>query len=521
MAAFLDVLMFVGVCALLLTGYPVAFALGGTALLFAALGWALGVFDLGFLQALPQRLFGTMTNEVLIAIPLFIYMGVMLERSKVAEDLLSTAGRLMGAVPGGLGLAVTAVGALLAASTGVVGATAVTMGLISLPVMLRAGYDARLACGSIAAAATLAQIIPPSTVLVVLGDQLAIAHQNAELAKGNLAPVTVTVADLFAGALLPGLMLAALYMLYQAAVALFRPARAPALGGRDGEMPGLGELLRVLVAPLALILAVLGSILWGLATPTEAASVGAVGATLLAARRIAPRRAWLIDLAAAALIVVLLLAAIFDLRVARQQIGAGDQVAIAAAFVLVAFALAGTAIAFVVAARAQVLRPVLESTLAITTMIFALLIGATIFSLVFRGLGGDATVHGWLSELPGGPAGAVIVVMLAMFLLGFFLDFLEIVFVIVPVVAPVLLRMEGIDPVWLGVMMAMNMQTSFMHPPLGATLFYLRSVAPPEVRTIDLYLGAVPFVIIQLFALVVLWLTPGLATWLPRMLYGN
>jgi TRAP-type mannitol/chloroaromatic compound transport system permease large subunit len=316
-------------------------------------------------------------------------------------------------------------------------------------------------------------------------------------------------------------MLAALYMLYQTGVALFQPARAPALASRTEHAPVVGDLLRVLVAPLALILAVLGSILWGLATPTEAASVGAVGTTLLAGRRIAPASARLVDLGAIALLAALVLTAFFDLRVAREQIGVADRAAIAAAFVLVAIALMGTAAAFVATVRAGVLRPVVESTLSITTMIFALLIGATIFSLVFRGLGGDATVHAWLADLPGGPGGAVIAVMLAMFLLGFFLDFLEIVFVIVPVVAPVLLRMEGIDPVWLGVMMAINMQTSFMHPPLGATLFYLRSVAPPEVKTIDLYLGAVPFVLIQLFALVLLWFLPGLATWLPRMLYGS
>jgi TRAP-type mannitol/chloroaromatic compound transport system permease large subunit len=356
-------------------------------------------------------------------------------------------------------------------------------------------------------------------VLVVLGDQLAIAHQNAELAKGNLAPVTVTVADLFAGALVPGLLLAALYMLYQAAVALSRPGAAPPLP--RVEPPAPAELIRVLVAPLVLILAVLGSILAGLATPTEAASVGAVGATLLAARRIAPGRAWLVDLAAAALLLALLLAALFDLRLGRLQVSPAAQALIALALALVALALAGVAVAFVTAARSGVLRPVLESTLAITTMIFMLLLGATIFSLVFRGLGGDATVHGWLSGLPGGALGAVAAVMLAMFLLGFFLDFLEIVFVVVPIVAPVLLRMEGIDPVWLGVMMAINMQTSFMHPPLGATLFYLRSVAPAQVKTVDLYLGTVPFVGIQLLALVVLWFVPGLATWLPRVLYGG
>jgi tripartite ATP-independent transporter DctM subunit len=466
--AFLDVLMFAAVFGLLLTGYPVAFALGGAAFLFAILGHLVGVFDLGLLQALPQRIYGIMTNEVLIAIPLFVFMGVMLERSKVAEGLLDSAGRLFGRMPGGLGFAVTVVGALLAASTGVVGATTVTMGLISLPVMLKAGYDRRLACGSIAAAATLAQIVPPSTVLVVLGDQLAVAYQQAQLAEGKFSPATVTVGDLFAGALFPGFLLAGLYLLYQGAIAAFAPERSPALSA--GELASgidAGDVMRALVAPLMLIIAVLGSILGGIATPTEAAAVGAVGAMLLAGLRIASgerrnRPAWF----------------------------------------------------------SEVLRPALEATVQITTMIFMILIGATLFSLVFRGLGGDDTIHRALSSLPGGPAGAVFVVMLAMFLLGFFLDFLEIVFVVVPVVAPVLLRMEGIDPVWLGVLMAVNLQTSFLTPPFGPTLFYLRGVAPNTVATMDIYRGIVPFVALQILGLLLLWFFPGLATWLPRILYG-
>jgi len=466
LADFLDLLMFAAVFGALLTGYPVAFALGGTAFLFALIAHFLGVFDLGFLQALPQRIYGIMTNEVLIAIPLFIYMGVMLERSKVAEDLLDTAGRALGRVPGGLGYAVTAIGALLAASTGIVGATAVTMGLISLPVMLKAGYDKRLACGSIAAAATLAQIVPPSTVLVVLGDQLAIAYQQAQLAEGVLAPATVTVGDLFAGALFPGLTLAALYLFYQAAVALIAPERSPPLSARGAFKPvALGEFMRALIAPLALIVAVLGSILGGIATPTEAAAVGAVGATLLAFTRVIAGR------------------------------GAGELI--------------------------PVLRSSLETSVQITSMIFLILIGATLFSLVFRGLGGDETIHGFLSALPGGPFAAVFLVMAAMFALGFFLDFLEIVFVVVPVVAPVLLRMEGIDPVWLGVLMAVNLQTSFLTPPFGPTLFYLRGVAPREVATGDIYRGAAPFVGLQILALLVLWYFPAIATWLPRLLYGS
>jgi tripartite ATP-independent transporter DctM subunit len=464
---YLDLIMFVAVVGLLLTGYPVAFALGGTALLFALLGHAVGVFDVAFLQAMPQRIYGVMTNEVLIAIPLFVFMGVMLERSKVAEDLLEAAGRLFGRVPGGLGYSVTIVGALLAASTGVIGATAVTMGLISLPIMLRAGYDKRFACGSIAAAATLTQIIPPSTVLVVLGDQLAIAYQRAQLADGVLAPETVTVGDLFAGALIPGLMLAGLYLLYQAFVAIVSPERSPPLAAAGTPLKplSLGEGLRAVIAPLVLIVAVLGSILGGIATPTEAASVGAVGAMLLAVQRIV------------------------------RMSGTGE--------------------------FASVLRSALESTVQITTMIFLILIGATLFSLVFWGFGGDETIHRLLSSLPGGTFAAVAVVMLAIFVLGFHLDFLEIVFVVVPIVGPVLLRMEGVDPIWLGIMIAVNLQTSFLTPPVGATLFYLRGVAPREVSTVDIYRGVIPFVLIQLLALLLLWFFPGLATWLPWLLYGS
>ncbi|MCC6947860.1 MAG: TRAP transporter large permease subunit [Bradyrhizobiaceae bacterium] len=454
--------MFVAVIGLLLTGYPVAFALGGTALLFAFLGHLLGAFDFSLMQALPQRIYGVMTNEVLIAIPLFVFMGAMLERSKVAEDLLQALGRMFGRIPGGLGYSVTIVGALLAASTGVIGATAVTMGLIALPVMLRAGYDKRLACGSVAAAATLTQIIPPATVLVVLGDQLANAYQQAQLAEGVLAPETVTVGDLFAGALFPGLMLAGLYLLYQAAVAFVAPERSPPLAALAPL--GLGEAVRALLAPLALIVAVLGSILGGIATPTEAAAVGAVGAMLLAFLRLAGRanRRDLWDVLLAAL---------------------------------------GTAVQ-------------------ITSMIFLILIGATLFSLVFWGFGGNDTVHRLLSSLPGGTFTAVAVVMAAIFVLGFHLEFLEIIFIVVPVAGPVLLRMEGVDPVWLGVMIAVNLQTSFLTPPVGATLFYLRGAAPPEIATGDIYRGAVPFVLLQLSGLLVLWFFPGLATWLPRLLYG-
>jgi tripartite ATP-independent transporter DctM subunit len=456
----LAVAMVLAVCALLLVGYPVAFTLAGVSLGFATLGAALGIMDLALLGALPARIFGIMTNDVLLAIPLFIFMGVMLERSRVAEELLETMGRLFGRLPGGLGISVIIVGVLLAAAKGVVGATTVTMGLIVLPTMLRHGYDKALAAGTVAATATLAQIFPPATVLVLLGDQLSNSYQAAQLAKGNFAPQTVTVADLFAGAICPALVLVLLYLVYVVAVAVVRPKKSPAIAADPSAPLGAAfgaRLLSALVAPFALILAVLGSILAGIATPTEAASVGAVGAILLAVRK---------------------------------------------------------------AGVNGLLLPVMIRTTQITSMIFVILIGATVFSLVFRGLGGDSLVERALTNLPGGVAGAVLAVMVAVFLLGFVMDAFEIIFVVVPIVAPVLLQMPGVDPVWLGIMLAVNLQTSYMHPPLGPTLFYLRGVAPPEVTTRDIYLGIIPFVLIQLAMLLALWFVPGLATSLPHRLYA-
>jgi tripartite ATP-independent transporter DctM subunit len=461
LAEILAILMVVAVCGCLFFGYPVALTLGGVSLAFAALGHLTGVMSFFFIGALPQRVYGVMTNEVLLAIPLFIFMGVMLERSRIAEDLLETMGRLFGSLRGGLGISVAIVGTLLAAAKGVVGATTVTMGLIVLPTMLRYGYDKKLAAGTVAATATLAQIFPPATVLVLLGDQLSTAYQAAQLAQGNFAPSSVTVSDLFAGAIVPGFALVAMYILYLIGMAVFFPKTSPAIPPEPGAPKGFAlarRLIAVLVAPLLLILAVLGSILGGIATPTEAASVGAVGAILLAA--------------------------------IKGTLGAA-------------------------------LGPVVQRTTQVTCMIFVILIGATMFSLVFRGLGGDDMVHRALGHLPGGAAGAILVVMLAMFLLGFVMDAFEIIFVVVPIVAVPLLALHKIDPVWLGIMMAMNLQTSYMHPPLGPTLFFLRGVAPPEITTRDIYIGIIPFVVIQLFALVVLWYVPGLATALPHALYGG
>ena len=449
-------LLVLGVIVVLLAGYPVAFSLAGTALLFGAVGAAFGLFDAAFLAAMPNRLFGVMTNDTLVAVPLFVFMGVMLERSRIAEDLLDTISELLGPLRGGLALAVLLVGMLLAASTGIVGATVVTMGLLSLPSMMKRGYDPAIASGTICAAGTLGQIIPPSIVLVLLGDVLASAYQQAQLAQGIFRPRTVSVGDLFAGALLPGLLLVGLYGAWLVVLAFLRPAVMPAHRGPRG--PGLARrAMRALLPALLLMLAVLGSIVSGFATPTEAAGVGATGALLLAAL--------------------------------RRQLGLAC------------------------------LREVMRRTLRVSSMVFMILVGASLFSLVFRGYGGDDQVRELLGHLPGGTAGAVLVVMLTMFVLGFVLDFIEITFVVVPIVGPVLLTM-GLDPIWLGVMIAINLQTSFLTPPFGFALFYLRGVAPAGVTTRAIYRGALPFVAIQLVALGVLAAWPALATWLPGMLLG-
>ena len=520
LAESLDLLMFLALCALILLGFPVAFTLAGTALIFAGIGWALGVFDPSFFGFFPNRIYGVMTNEVLIAVPLFVFMGVMLERSKVAEELLDAMGQLFGNLRGGLGISVSVVGAQLAASTGIVGATVVTMGLLSLPTMLRRRYDPALACGSICAAGTLGQIIPPSIVLVVLGDQISNAHQEAQRALGNWAPEPVSVGDLFAGALIPGLTLVGLYILYQAITAILRPGTSPAVprGGAYAD-DIVRRLMHALVAPIVLIVAVLGSILAGVATPTEAAGVGAIGATLLAGERLARGRPLPIYGAALGLVGLLVLTSFVDLRITRAAIPLADRVGIGLAALLCLLLAFGLLAALSRAWRDGTLVEVMRATTRITSMVFVIVIGAQLFSLVFRGFGGDDMVHEFLTGLPGGALGAMVVVMLLMFVMGFFLEFIEITFVVVPIVGPVLLLL-GFDPVWLGVMIAMNLQTSFLTPPFGFALFYLRGVAPPEVTTMHIYRGVVPFVAIQLFMLVVLAMFPGLATWLPKAIFG-
>ena len=455
----IPLLMFLVVCLVLMLGFPVAFTLGGVALIFAAAGSLFGGFDLAYLEPLPNRIFGIMNNTTLLAVPLFVLMGVTLEKSKVAENLLNTMARLFGRFPGGLGISVTLVGMLLAASTGIVGATVVTMGLLALPTMIKRGYDPALATGSIAATGTLGQIIPPSIALVLLGDVLSNAYQQAQLNQGIFSVDTVSVGDLFVGALVPGFIMVGLYIVYIISRALLNPACAPAITHDEQYNDSLlNQCAKGLIPPLLLITAVLGSILAGFATPTEAAAVGAVGATLLAAL--------------------------------QKQLNRKN------------------------------LWEIMLSTTKVTCMVFGILIGASIFSLVFRGYNGEEMIHEFFSSMPGGVFSAMLLVMVVIFLLGFILDFIEITFVVVPIVGPVLLAM-GLDPVWFGVMIAVNLQTSFLTPPFGFALFYLRGVTPESIATSTIYKGVIPFILIQLITLALIAFWPGLATWLPDVVYNS
>jgi len=444
--------MFITLCVVLLMGYPVAFSLAGTALIFAAGGIISNSFDPALLGALPNRVYGTMTNATLMAVPLFVFMGVTLERSRIAEGLLQSMSSLFGNKPGGLGIAVVIVGALLAASTGIVGATVVTMGLLSLPTMLKAGYSPRIAAGTICATGTLGQIIPPSIALILLGDTLSNAYQQAQLTLGNYNSEAVSVGDLFVAALIPGFVLVLAYCIYIFTVAKWHPESVPAA---DLQPVPKSQLLRELVAPMGLITLVLGSILLGVATPTEAAAMGALGALVLALAK-----------------------GQLSLSVARQ---------------------------------------ISRSTLEVSAMVFMILIGATLFSLVFRGFGGEEMVHSFFESLPGGRYTALLVVMLFMFILGFVLDFIEITFVVVPIVGPILMLM-GFDPVWLGILIAVNLQTSFLTPPFGFALFYLRGVAPESLPTSEIYRGVIPFIALQWLLMGSLIIWPELATWLPNII---
>ena len=454
----LPLLFFVAVCLALMVGYPAALTLAGVSLMFAGLGNAIGVFDSAYINLIPNRIYGVLVNQNLFAVPLFVFMGSMLEKSRIVDDLLKNMALVFGMFPGGLGISVIVVGMLLAASTGIVGATVVTMGILSLPTMLKTGYRSSLACGTLCATGTLGQIIPPSICLVLLGEVISNAYQQSQLNQGVFAPDFVSIGDLFAGAIIPGLLLVLGYASYVLIVALVKPEEAPSVQqahARLSKLEVLKALGRGLLPPIVLMIAVLGSILAGIATPTEAASVGALGAILLA--------------------------------LAKGELGF------------------------------RVLREVSIETLRITSMVYLILVGATIFSSVFRGFGGDILIENLLTDLPGGVISATLIVMLLIFLLGFILDFIEITFMVVPLVGPILLAM-GLDPIWLGVMIAINLQTSFLTPPFGFSLFYLRSVAPDDIATAEIYRGVIPFVIMQLALMLLLALQPGLATWLPSVI---
>ena len=457
MVEFIPLLMFGVICLVLLAGFPVAFSLAGTALIFAGLGILTGTFEGAFLGAIPNRLYGDMTNMTLVAVPLFVFMGVLLEKSNLAQDLLSNMAEVIGGFRGSLAISVIFVGALIAASTGIVGATVIAMGLISLPIMLSRQYDPSLSAGTICATGTLGQIIPPSIALVILGDVLSAAYQQSQLSVGNFSARTVSVGDLFMGAIIPGLILVVCYALYVVIRAYLSPKMAPSqevtiVSGRWKIM------LTSLLPPFVLISSVLGSILLGIATPTEAAGVGAFGAVLLA---------------------------ISKSSLTRKN-----------------------------------LTEAVETTTEITAMVFMILLGSSIFSLVFRGFGGDDLITSIFAELPGGAFGAVLVVMVIIFLLGFILDFIQITLVVVPIVGPALL-MLGVDPIWLGIMIAINLQTSFLTPPFGFALFYLRGVAPDSLATKDIYRGVIPYILIQLGVLIALAIFPELVTALPEAVYGS
>ena len=452
----LAIVMFLTTLGLLLFGFPVAFTLAGSALLFGFLGDALEVFNFRMIGFFPQRIFGTMINEPLVAVPLFIFMGIMLEKTKIAAGLLQSIGELFGSTKGGLGIGVVIVGMLLAASTGIVGATVVTMGMLSLPSMIKAGYDQKIATGTICAAGTLGQIIPPSIVLVLLATILQGANEEAAMLKGDLAPDPVTAIDLFAGALLPGLMLVVMFIIFIYFYARIFPNSCPPIKTDKSRSEIYKEAFKSIFPPLILIILVLGSILMGVATPTESASVGAIGAAIIAFTKGEP--------------------------------------------------------------TFQNLKEVSLNTVKLSSFVFVILIGASMFSLVFRGFNGDAMIEHFLGSLPGGLFTALLIVMVAIFILGFFLDYIEIIFVIVPLVGPILIA-NGADPLWLGILISLNLQTSFLTPPFGFSLFFLRGVAPKEIQTRNIYRGVMPYIGIQVLAIIIVAMFPSIATWLPNLMF--
>ena len=437
--------------AFLLSGIPAGFVLSGNALLFALLGSQIGFFDTAFLQAIPNRIFGIMSNQNLLAVPLFIFMGLILEKTKIAEELLESMNKLYSNTSGGLAISVVLVGVLMGASTGIVGASVVTLGLLSLPVMLKNNYPKSLSCGVICASGTLGQIIPPSLVLILLADVISSAYQQAQLNMGIFSPETVTISDLFAGALLPGLLLPMIYIFY---IKSLKINSKTILHNKDTSISDV-NIVRSLIAPIFLIIIVLGSIIFGIATPSEAASLGAVGAILLS--------------------------------ILKNKL------------------------------KLSIIKITSLETIKLTSMVFLILIGATFFSLVFRGLEGEELIQNLLSYGPENKYLSLIITLAIMFLLGFILDFIEIIFIIIPLFGPVLFT-YGFDPVWIAIMIAMVLQTSFLTPPFGFSLFYLRGVAPKEISTQDIYKGVMPFIIIQIIALVIVFLIPEIATILPKII---
>ena len=450
---FFSILLFVLLAIFLLAGYPVSLTLAGTAIIVGFIGYLADLFPLVLLNVLPNRIFGLVTNETLIAVPLFIFMGVMLEKSGIASSLLENMSKLWGKIRGGHVYSVLIVGVLMAASTGIVGATVVTMGILSLPIMLKWNYNKKISAGIICASGTLGQIIPPSIVLVLLADIFQGANEQASQITGDLAPTPVSSVDLFAGAILPGMLLVIMYIFWIFICSIFKPEIFPIIKNSN-EKIDLGSLFFTILPPILLIILVLGSILFGIATPTESASFGALGSLIIAFKR-------------------------------------------------------GITI--------EILKSACIETLKINSMVFFILFGASLFSLVFRGFGGDLMVESFLTDIPGAKINSLIIVMITIFILGFFLDFFQIVFVIVPIVGPSLISM-GYDPVWLAIMFAINLQTSFLTPPFGFALFYLRGVAPKEIKTSDIYSGVIPYIFIQILTLLILFKFPLIVTWLPGKL---
>jgi tripartite ATP-independent transporter DctM subunit len=454
-AEIFSIIMFVSTLGLLVFGFPVAFTLAGSAIIFAFVGDILEIFNFRMLFFFPQRIYGIMINEALVAVPLFVFMGVLLEKTQIATKLLESIADLFGSIRGGLGIGVVLVGMLLAASTGIVGATVVTMGMIALPTMLKAGYNEKIATGTICAAGTLGQIIPPSIVLILLAEMLQGANEEAGLLSGNLAPLPVTAIDLFAGALLPGLLLVGFFILYILIIAKIKPQDLPIIATNKSKNQIIKNFFIDLLPPIILILSVLGSIFLGVATPTESAAVGAAGALIIS--------------------------------FLKRQLD---------------------------------IKKIIEAsitTVKMSSFVFMILIGASMFSLVFRGFGGDDIISDFLKNTPGGKYTALFIVMMTIFILGFFLDYIEIIFVIIPLVGPGLIA-SGIDPLWLGILISLNLQTSFLTPPFGFSLFFLRGVAPKEVKTLNIYKGVIPFIFIQVVTILIVFQLPELATWLPRLI---